>query len=130
MINNMKEEIKNNIDNPGTLEKLYREHRSLFSREFNILYPDIRDSITARIWHERLNFEGEEISWGTRIDLIFVIADADKRRATRKLPAIGAQTNAEKRVTSQHCQHCPEERRPLAIPQPLPLFALIHDARI
>ena len=69
----MREEIKNNLDNPVQLEKLYQENRTIFKREFNLIYPDIRETATAQIWNARLNFENEKISWGTSKELIFVI---------------------------------------------------------
>jgi hypothetical protein len=69
----MKEQIKSNLDNPNQLEKLYRENKTAFQKEFNVLYPDIKENKTAQIWNERLNFESEEISWGTKNELIFVI---------------------------------------------------------
>ena len=69
----MRNEIKNNLDNPGQLEKLYRTNKLFFKKEFNLVFPDIQESTTARIWKERLNFESEEISWGTNKELIFVI---------------------------------------------------------
>jgi hypothetical protein len=69
----MREEIKNNLDNPVQLERLYQENRTTFKREFNLIYPDIRQTATAQIWNARLNFENEKISWGTNKELIFVL---------------------------------------------------------
>jgi len=69
----MREEIKNNLDNPVQLEKLYQENRTTFKREFNLIYPEIRERATAQIWNARLNFENEKISWGTSKELIFVV---------------------------------------------------------
>lgn len=69
----MRNEIKNNLDNPGQLEKMYRADKPVFKREFNLVFPDIQETTTARIWRERLNFESDEISWGTNKELIFVI---------------------------------------------------------
>ena len=69
----MREEIKNNLDNPAQLEKLYQENRITFKREFNLIYPDIRETATAQIWNARLNFENEKISWGTSKELILVL---------------------------------------------------------
>lgn len=69
----MKEEIINNLDNPRQLEKLYRDNKATFKREFNLIFTDIQESPTAQIWNERLNFENEEISWGTNNELSFVI---------------------------------------------------------
>lgn len=69
----MKEEITNNLDHPGQLEKLYRDNPVTFKREFNLLYPDIQDKTAAQFWKERLSFEQEEISWGTKKELIVVL---------------------------------------------------------
>ena len=52
---------------------MYQENRITFKREFNLIYPDIRETATAQIWNARLNFENEKISWGTSKELIFVI---------------------------------------------------------
>jgi len=69
----MREAIKNNLDNPVQLERLYQENRTTFKREFNLIYPEIRETATAQIWNARLNFENERISWGTSKELIFVL---------------------------------------------------------
>lgn len=68
-----RDEIINNIDNPEQLEKLYRDNKSSFTREFNSIYSDIKENPAAQVWNERLNFENEEISWGTRKEVVFVI---------------------------------------------------------
>jgi hypothetical protein len=82
----MRNEIKNNIDNPGQLEKLYRANKPLFKREFNLVFPDIQETTTAKIWKERLNFEIEEISWGTNKELIFVIMTSFIAGIIAKIP--------------------------------------------
>lgn len=69
----MKEEIKNNLDNPKHLEKLYRDNKTEFKKAFDMLYPDIRANTSAQIWYERLNFEQKEIAWGTKNELIFIM---------------------------------------------------------
>lgn len=69
----MKEQIKSSLNNPNQLEKLYRENKTAFKKEFNTLYPDIKENTTAQIWNERLNFESDEIYWGTKNELLFVI---------------------------------------------------------
>jgi len=69
----MIEQIKSNLDNPNQLEKLYRENKTTFKKDFNNLYADIKQNTTAQIWNERLNFESDEISWGTKNELVFVI---------------------------------------------------------
>lgn len=68
----MKDEILSNMDNPGQLEKLYRDNKLAFKRTFNALYPELKDHMLAGFWNERLNYENEEISWGTGKDLVFV----------------------------------------------------------
>ncbi|MBA3648308.1 MAG: hypothetical protein H0W62_07130 [Chitinophagales bacterium] len=68
----MTEEIKNNLDNPRQLEKLYRDNKTTFKRAFNSVYTGLQENSTAKIWNERLNFENE-ISWGTNKELTFVM---------------------------------------------------------
>ncbi len=70
----MKEEIKSNLDNPKQLEMLYRENKSMFKKSFDLIYPDIRNTTSAQIWNERLNFENKSISWGTKNELLVIIA--------------------------------------------------------
>lgn len=70
---NMRQEILSNLDNPRELEKIYRENKTTFRKEFNLVYPEIREKETAQFWNERLNFENEEISWGSKSELTVVI---------------------------------------------------------
>jgi hypothetical protein len=84
----MKEQILANLDNPGQLEKLYRADKPAFKREFGSLYPELKDNLLAGFWHERLNFASEEISWGTRTELVLVIAASLLAGIIAKLPAI------------------------------------------
>ncbi|MCB0838582.1 MAG: DUF4153 domain-containing protein [Bacteroidetes bacterium] len=69
----MKENILNNINNPHSLEALYRENKTTFKREFNTLFPEIKENPTAIVWNERLNYESDSISWGIRGELLFII---------------------------------------------------------
>ena len=62
-----------NIDNPGQLEKLYRENKRTFKSEFHSLYPSLTGNKLADFWNERLKYEGSEISWGSNKELTFVI---------------------------------------------------------
>jgi len=82
----MKNEIKNNLDNPVQLEKLYRDNKATFKRAFNLVFPDIKETKSAQIWNERLNFEGEEISWGTNKELILVIIASFMAGLIAKIP--------------------------------------------
>lgn len=82
----MKEQIINNLNNPKELEKFYRENKTHFRREFNSVYSEIKENTTAQIWYERLNFENEEISWGTKNELTFVIIASIIAGIIAKLP--------------------------------------------
>lgn len=82
----MRNEIKNNIDNPGQLEKMYRADKPVFRKEFNLVFPEIQETTTARIWRERLDHESDEISWGSTKELIFVIAASFTAGLIAKIP--------------------------------------------
>ena len=69
----MKEDIKFNLDHPAQLEQLYRRNKSLFKKAFDELYPDIQDNPYAQVWHERLHYEQQEISWGQKNELLIII---------------------------------------------------------
>ncbi|HBB91640.1 MAG TPA: hypothetical protein DC042_07945 [Bacteroidales bacterium] len=70
----MKEEIKDSLENPKKLEELFRNNKGTFKKSFDLLYPDIKENLTAQIWNERLNFENKDISWGTKKELIVILA--------------------------------------------------------
>ena len=84
----MKQEIISNLGNPGQLEKLYRTDKSNFKRTFKTLYPEFKDNPLVSFWNERLNFAGEEISWGTKKELLFIIIGSLLAGIIAKLPAI------------------------------------------
>lgn len=69
----MKQEILTHIDNPAYLENLYRKNKADFKDAFAAVYPQLSESNSARFWYERLNYESNSISWGSKSDLIFVI---------------------------------------------------------
>ena len=82
----MTEEIKQNLDDPRQLERMYRDNKSTFKKEFNSIYSDIQENQIAKVWYERLNFETEEISWGTSNELIFVIVSSLIAGMIAKIP--------------------------------------------
>jgi hypothetical protein len=84
----MQSEILSNIGNPVELERLYRADKSAFKRAFTALYPQLEGNNLAGFWNARLNFVKEEISWGTRKELVFVIMAALLAGVIAKLPAI------------------------------------------
>ncbi|MCU0340381.1 MAG: hypothetical protein MUE30_10890, partial [Spirosomaceae bacterium] len=84
----MQQDIISNLDSPRQLEKLYRDNKTVFKREFNAVYADIQQHTTAQIWHERLNFENEGIGWGTSRELMFVVGAALVAGIIAKIPQI------------------------------------------
>jgi len=81
-------DILTNIDNPRELEKMYRENKTGFKTEFNLIYPKLSDHKLADYWKERLNYESPEISWGSKSELIFVIIASIIAGCIAKLPAV------------------------------------------
>ena len=52
----MTDKIKDNINNPEMLERLYRENRKSFESGFYKIYPEIENSEMAKFWKSRLDF--------------------------------------------------------------------------
>jgi len=75
-INLTKEAIIHHINNPIELEKLYRKNKTVFQKVFTGIYPEIQNNITAQIWFERLNFNREEINWGQKKEILFILSAA------------------------------------------------------
>ena len=84
----MIDEILVNINHPKQLESLYRENKVVFKHEFNTLYPDLTGNILADAWNERLNYESQEITWGARNELLYIIIASLVAGIIAKLPAL------------------------------------------
>ncbi|OOQ62218.1 hypothetical protein [Mucilaginibacter pedocola] len=84
----MMEQILENQNRPAVLEKLYRSNKALFKRDFATLYPQLQGSPSAEFWHERLNYESEEISWGSAREIGLVVIAALFAGLLAKLPTI------------------------------------------
>jgi hypothetical protein len=84
----MRTEILHHIDNPKQLEKLYRNNKTAFKTEFNLLYHELAENKVAQYWNERLNYESAEISWGSNKELLFVIIIALIAGVIAKLPSL------------------------------------------
>ncbi len=84
----MKDQILTNFKDPVSLEKLYRNNKNTFKKDFNALYPELKGSTLAEFWNERLNFESEDINWGSARELIFVLLASLVAGFIAKLPAI------------------------------------------
>ena len=84
----MKEFIFLNIEDPEKLEKLYRSNKVLFKKEFNAIYSEIEKFPAAGFWNERLNFEQQEISWGAKNELSFIVVLSLLAGIIAKIPEI------------------------------------------
>lgn len=84
----MKEEIRKHLGNPKQLETLYRSNKLNFKREFNLLYPELKESTVADFWNHRLNYESAEVKFGSGRDLVFVIVAAVLAGFIAKIPAM------------------------------------------
>ena len=86
----MKEEILANLNDLAQLEKMYRANKAHFKREFNTLYSGLKGNTVADLWNTRLNYESDDISWGTKTELLFVIIAGLIAGLIAKLPAFFA----------------------------------------
>lgn len=84
----MKDEILTHINDPRQLEKMYRNNKVTFKKEFSTIYPAIKDKTLADFWNERLNYESEEVSWGTTREITFVAVASIIAGILAKFPAI------------------------------------------
>src|SRR5215204_3570687 len=84
----MKDEILAHLDDPRQLERLYRTNKVPFKREFSTLYPELKGNALADFWNERLNYESDEINWGTGRELLIVIVASLAAGIIAKLPAL------------------------------------------
>jgi hypothetical protein len=84
----MKEEIVRSLGDPQRLEKLYRADKAAFKRSFAELYPEVEKSAVVEVWHQRLNYEQEEISWGSAKELGIVVLLALLSGFVAKIPAV------------------------------------------
>jgi len=83
----MENEIKININNPKQLEKLYREHKGAFTIAFNNIYQEITNEPAAQAWNERLNYQDEQITWGSKNEIIFIVVAAFVGGLIAKMPS-------------------------------------------
>src|SRR5690606_20980616 len=84
----MKEQIITYLNEPVRMERLYRANKTHFKREFNSIYTGIKGNPAADFWNARLNYEADEINWGTRRELFVVITGAIMAGFIAKLPAL------------------------------------------
>ncbi|SFE37462.1 hypothetical protein [Thermophagus xiamenensis] len=86
----METKIKESIDNPEQLEKLYRADKKNFEKSFFCIYPEIADSKIADFWKVRLEFDARsEAKSGTRkTDVYFLIITCFVTGFLIKIPQI------------------------------------------
>jgi len=84
----MKNEILAHLKEPGKLEKLYRNNKASFRREFSNLYPEITGDPVAEFWNERLNYEKDEVKSVSKKEIIVTIVACLIAGLIAKLPAI------------------------------------------
>lgn len=84
----MKEEIRIHLNDPGHLEKLYRTNKVHFKRSFLALYPELKGNSLAEFWNARLNYESDQINWGTNRELVVVLIACLLAGLIAKLPAL------------------------------------------
>jgi len=82
----MKTDITTHLNNPEQLEKLYRNNKSLFKKQFNEMYSEIQDLPIAQAWNARLNHKDEDISWGSKTEWIFVLVASAIAGFIAKIP--------------------------------------------
>jgi hypothetical protein len=71
----METAIRENLDHPGQLEKLYRTDRKSFEKAFFAIYPTIESHHTADFWRARLEYDhqGEPNRKFMKSDLLFLL---------------------------------------------------------
>ncbi|GAB3812568.1 hypothetical protein [Pontibacter rugosus] len=84
----MKDKILLGINDPQKLEKLYRSNRTSFKREFGAVYPQLKGQALADFWYQRLNYDADDISWGSAKEFFFVVIASLVAGIFAKLPAI------------------------------------------
>jgi hypothetical protein len=84
----MKDDILNYLGDTRQLEKLYRSNKSQFKKEFIALPAELKLTPLADFWNERLASETDEINWGSRTDVTFVILASIFAGLLAKIPAV------------------------------------------
>ncbi len=82
--------IKENIENPEQLEKLYRADKKNFERAFFDIYPEISNFKLAEFWNVRLGFDSSQVNKtkDSRNDILFLIVACGITGLLIKIPQI------------------------------------------
>lgn len=84
----METQILNNLHQPLELEKLYRSNKAAFKTSFSALYAKLEHSPVLDCWNARLSYSKDEISWGSKKDLYFVLIICFIAGCIAKLPEL------------------------------------------
>ena len=86
----METAIRENLDQPGQLEQLYRTDRKRFEKAFFAIYPTIESHHTADFWRARLEYDhqGEPNRKFMKSDLLFLLLACLLAGVLIKLPQL------------------------------------------
>ena len=86
----METAIRENLDQPGQLEQLYRTDRKRFEKAFFAIYPTIESHHTADFWRARLEYDhqGEPNRKIMKSDLLFLLLACLLAGVLIKLPLL------------------------------------------
>lgn len=84
----MEQEILTHLNDPVSLEKLYRSNKSLFKESFLKLSPKIEECSATEFWNARLNYESNAISWGQKNEMLYIAIACLVAGLVAKLPDI------------------------------------------
>jgi len=84
----MQNEILLHLNDPRQLEKMYRTNKVGFKKAFIGMYPAYSGHPLLDFWNERLHYEAEDINWGSRRDLTFIIIASLIAGLMAKLPSL------------------------------------------
>ncbi len=54
---NFTQQIRENLENPAELERLFREDSEAFQVAFELVFAESPNAIVLKVWHERLHFQ-------------------------------------------------------------------------
>ncbi len=84
----MRDSIISGLNDPPELERLYRKNKTEFREIFSSVYSEYRELPIVQFWKERLNYQSEAISWGSRHEFIFIFITSLIAGLLAKFPVI------------------------------------------
>jgi hypothetical protein len=83
----MKTRIESALHDPISLELLFRENNDKFKAAFNELYPTLQHHPIADCWNARLNYQSNQVNWGTKNEILVVLLLSFLAGLAAKIPA-------------------------------------------